>query len=226
MCRKRTYQSSHPEARIYRDKAIEHRLLIESILGGKSRASGDFAVGLAAAAVTQGDDELPSVEKIFETIGRKRKRSNEDVGNTPRSRRRRGEDTSGALVKEGLDNVASSMLQAELLARKDGQDFKKALKILNQAFLSQLSETAVMRVVDTWAKNDRLATAFIGLNDSFRLTWLKRFEERAKQFGSPDGPASYLEAALDANGDVGVRRADDYNPEDDTVTESGSDEGH
>ncbi|KAI2470910.1 Myb/SANT-like DNA-binding domain-containing protein [Annulohypoxylon bovei var. microspora] len=170
------YLLSHPEAEVYRERPIEHRRLIEDVFRRKSRATGDLAIGLAATAA--------QIEATFES--RKRKSLANQDDDVPCPRRRKSRETNGALVKEALDNVASSMLQVEILAQRNEQDLRKALKILNQTYLEEISEEAVLRVVDAWAKKDRLATIFIGLNDSFRLAWLKRFEKGVEQLRRSD----------------------------------------
>ncbi|KAI1098038.1 hypothetical protein F4804DRAFT_141127 [Jackrogersella minutella] len=171
------------------------------------------------------DNEFPFVEQIFDQ-SRKRKRDATDDGDTPcppRWIRRKGRETNGSMVKEGLERVAQSMEKAERIAVSKNQSFNKAQRILMQSYQDQVSPEAIIGVALTWAKKDRLAATFLNLNDSFRLLYLKKFEQSLQQVGSPDGPPNYMEAALEAGDGVGARRPDDYNPEDDMSTESGSD---
>lgn len=111
------------------------------------------------------------------------------------------------------------MIRAKKMAVEKGQDLQKALMILNSTYLGRISDDAVIRVVNAWAKMSRLATVFINLNDTFRLRWLRNFEDAVAYISSPGGPLDIVKAGMNASDDVGARNPNDYHLEDNEETE-------
>ncbi|RYP56392.1 hypothetical protein DL769_009927 [Monosporascus sp. CRB-8-3] len=198
-----TKKQAHPEAKPFQYRALEHAELCEAVFGLSVKAKGELAVGLRkeasaathstqeasqeassqkSAADQERDRSIEEAEALFAdndasrpARGRPRRRPADDA-ETPQ-RRKKAKEHGGTMVKEGLDNVAEALIRSEEIAQDAGLDMKTALKILNSTYTDQLSDHALLRVVQAWAGEDRLATMFIGLNDNLKLQWLRSFED-------------------------------------------------